>query len=334
MAEPVDSAATDVAKVPQAAGVQPPDAVALIPVAVVDERVTMPQVASALSAEPEGAHSLTSANPKTARHDEPASEDSLADVSLLSWLPGMSAPPSVITPTAVVADGKAGTPDLSQLAGRQMVMPPSAGVGKAAEQTVAELASSANLASRRELQPASVPELPQTAAMQAPPLASLVPAAVAAPLSAAEWAPVKLPTASPQQWGPTLLTALGDRVSVQLNHGIDNAVIRLDPPMFGSLEIAIRHQAGGLQVQLTASNSEVVSQLQHISDKIRQDLAGRQFTDVAVVVADSRTQGFGDGRQSREQPAAQQEQGKPGRALSARSQQEGDAHFSLAQASE
>ncbi|MTD32918.1 hypothetical protein [Paludibacterium denitrificans] len=85
---------------------------------------------------------------------------------------------------------------------------------------------------------------------------------------------------------------------------------------------------------MTASNSEVVSQLQHISDKIRQDLAGRQFTDVAVVVADSRTQGFGDGRQSREQPAPQQEQGKPGRALSARSPQEGDAHFSLAQASE
>ena len=96
-----------------------------------------------------------------------------------------------------------------------------------------------------------------------------------------------------------------------------HAVIRLDPPNMGSIEISIRHSAGTLQVSLTASNSEVVRQLNNIGDSVRQDLSNRQFTEVAVTVSSARAQAQGQadgGRQQREQ----QEQGRdrtPGRAL-------------------
>lgn len=119
-----------------------------------------------------------------------------------------------------------------------------------------------------------------------------------------EWAPLSLPAATPARWAPTLAATLGERLTVQADHAIQNAVIRLDPPMLGSVEIAIRHEAGSLVVQLTASNSDVVRQLQTVSDTLRNDLMQRQFTDVSVSVGQ---QGSGDGRQSGRQNADEAE---------------------------
>lgn len=121
---------------------------------------------------------------------------------------------------------------------------------------------------------------------------------------------LKLPAGTPEQWRRPLIEALGDRIQVEVGKHSEQAVIRLDPPMLGSVEIAIRHQAGVLQVQLSASHDEVVRQLQHIGDSLRQDLSRNQYTDVSVqVFAGSRD---GDGRQ---RPDAQREDRQPGRAL-------------------
>jgi flagellar hook-length control protein FliK len=88
-------------------------------------------------------------------------------------------------------------------------------------------------------------------------------------------------------------------------------VIRLDPPMMGSIEVVIRHEAGNLQVQLNATHGEVQRQLQAIGDSLRQDLAHRQYTDVSVLVPNGARDG--EGRQRPRQPVYVQEE--PGRAL-------------------
>lgn len=110
-----------------------------------------------------------------------------------------------------------------------------------------------------------------------------------------QWAPLALPSHAPEQWSPVLQHVLGERLQIQAEHGIQNAVIRLDPPMLGSLQIEIRHQAGQLQVNLVASNPDVARQLQHASEHLRQDLLGGQFNGVSVSVAQGGTSDAGQG---------------------------------------
>jgi flagellar hook-length control protein FliK len=140
--------------------------------------------------------------------------------------------------------------------------------------------------------------------------------APAAPAAAPGAATVKL-AGSPEQWQQPLREALGDRLQVQLQRNNDHAVIRLEPPNMGSIEISIRHSAGALQVNLSASNSEVVRQLNTIGDSVRQDLSTRQFADVAVTVSSSRAQAQADTGGGRSGQQRNQDDGRtPGRALS------------------
>lgn len=145
--------------------------------------------------------------------------------------------------------------------------------------------------------------------------AGLTAGAPAAP--AAPGATVKL-AGTPEQWQQPLRQALGDRLQLNLQRNNDHAVIRLEPPNMGSIEISIRHSAGSLQVNLSANNSEVLRQLNSIGDSVRQDLSTRQFSDVAVTVSSSRAQSQaqadsgGRNGQQRDQDDAR----TPGRALS------------------
>jgi flagellar hook-length control protein FliK len=139
----------------------------------------------------------------------------------------------------------------------------------------------------------------------------------AAPAGAANAAVVKL-AGAPEQWQQPLREALGDRLQVNLQRNNDHAVIRLDPPNMGSIEISIRHSAGALQVSLSASNSEVVRQLNAIGDNVRQDLSNRQFTEVAVTVSSARAPSQGQAQADTGRQREQQEQERdraPGRAL-------------------
>lgn len=121
-----------------------------------------------------------------------------------------------------------------------------------------------------------------------------------------------LPADAPARWRQPLAEALGDRLQLQLGRGSDHAVIRLDPPMLGRIDISIRHDAaGGLQVQLSASNSDVLRQLHALGDTLRQDLVHRQYGEVAVQVSDSRRDGDGRPRPGR----PEDEKTMPGRSL-------------------
>ncbi len=114
------------------------------------------------------------------------------------------------------------------------------------------------------------------------------------------------------QWQQPLRHALGEQLQLQVARGSEQAVIRLSPPMLGHIDISIRHEAGVLQVHMSASNNEVLRQLQGIGDSLRQDLSQRQYNDVSVVVAAQTRHNDGDGRQR--QGGEQREQ-RPGQAL-------------------
>lgn len=124
-----------------------------------------------------------------------------------------------------------------------------------------------------------------------------------------------------QQWQEPLREALGERLQTQIGRNSEHATIRLDPPMLGRIEISIRHTAGALQVNVTASNSEVLRQLQGIGENMRSDLAQRQYTEVAVNISATprspAAQAFAEGdARGQRQPGRQQDDAEPGRALS------------------
>ncbi|MGF6115188.1 flagellar hook-length control protein FliK [Janthinobacterium lividum] len=124
-----------------------------------------------------------------------------------------------------------------------------------------------------------------------------------------------------QQWQEPLREALGERLQTQIGRNSEHATIRLDPPMLGRIEISIRHTAGALQVNVTASNSEVLRQLQGIGENMRSDLAQRQYTEVVVNISATprspAAQAFAEGdARGQRQPGRQQDDAEPGRALS------------------
>jgi len=172
----------------------------------------------------------------------------------------------------------------------------------------------------------------------------------AGPAQAGDGAPSPLALkGEPRQWQQPLLQALGDRLQLQIAGRSEQAVIRLDPPLLGQIEIAIRQQAGELQVRMNASHGEVSRQLQQISEGLRQDLVQRHSGEVTVLVspgpraadearqagrealAQQPQQQAQDQRQQpgRQQQEQQQEQaGRPGRGLS----EEGGREPAFAQA--
>ncbi|WP_082721977.1 flagellar hook-length control protein FliK [Burkholderia sp. RF2-non_BP3] len=130
-------------------------------------------------------------------------------------------------------------------------------------------------------------------------------------------------------WGPQLLKALGEQIDVNVQRGVGHAVIRLEPQSMGTLQIAIRHEDGALQIRMVASHEDVVRQLQAVGDALRQDLAARQHGDVTVVVRQG--QGFGHRERGARDGDAGASQGRkrPGAALSAVDAAHGDARFHL-----
>ena len=129
----------------------------------------------------------------------------------------------------------------------------------------------------------------------------------------------------PTAWRQSLQEALGERLNLQLGKNAEQAVIRLEPPMLGRVEISIRHAAGSLEVNITATHSEVLRQLNTVSENLRSDLAQRQYTDVSVNVsqATQRAQAaaggqagaFGADTQGRRQQGQEQDERAPGAAL-------------------
>ncbi|MEF7615613.1 flagellar hook-length control protein FliK [Aquincola sp. MAHUQ-54] len=196
-------------------------------------------------------------------------------------------------------------------------LPPAAGVAALREAKPATGAAIADATARSGAREEAVAAPAATAAAAAMPATSAGESTSAVQKASA--------TAVPAESQP-LLQALGDRVRVQIAQRSEHAVIRLDPPMMGSVEIVLRHEAGALHVQLTASNPDVQRQLQHISDALRQDLSQRQYTDVSVNVAAQ--PGDADGR--RRQGHGSEPEERPGQALAEAERGAAPGGFTLA----
>ena len=160
-------------------------------------------------------------------------------------------------------------------------------------------------------------------------------AAPAAPAAPARDSATLTLSGPPTAWRESLQNALGERLQLQLGKNAEQAVIRLEPPMLGRVEIAIRHAAGSLEVNITATHGEVLRQLNSVSENLRNDLAGRQYADVSVTVTQApRAQaaaqsgaGFGADAQGRGRQQEQQQESRPGSALADAHQP--DTAFSL-----
>lgn len=176
--------------------------------------------------------------------------------------------------------------------------------GREAAALVTDAAASTPLPAEPRLLAGGVPALPVPAHElgKQPATAAAVP----------EWAPLSVDDGSAGGQGGALHQLLAQRLAVQSSHGIDRALIRLDPPSFGSLEIALRHEGGHLTVQLTASNGDMARQLQGIGDLLRQELGNRQFQSVQLEVRHGTGDGHGGQQQGRREP---EQQASPGRAL-------------------
>ncbi len=123
----------------------------------------------------------------------------------------------------------------------------------------------------------------------------------------------------PTAWRQSLQEALGDRLHLQVGKNMEQATIRLEPPQLGRIDIAIRHSNGTLEVNISATHSEVLRQLQTVSDNLRSDLSQRQYLDVAVSVTptpkNSNAAPFGDPQQGGRGRQQDRDQDEPGRAL-------------------
>ena len=190
--------------------------------------------------------------------------------------------------------------------------PVQAATGAAAKPTPAAMPAEALAASGDAQQDQAAPATERSAAT--------VGVAAPAPGAAQRTADTVTLSGPPTAWRQTLQEALGERMQLQVGRNAEQAVIRLEPPMLGRVEIAIRHSAGSLEVHITATHGEVLRQLQSVSEGLRNDLAQRQFSDVSVNIAPAPRAANGapmfaggEGR-GRQQEGRQAEQG-PGEAL-------------------
>lgn len=117
--------------------------------------------------------------------------------------------------------------------------------------------------------------------------------------------PLHLKGNNEAHWGEQMVGALRDNVELQLGQRVQNATIRLDPPELGAMEILVRHEAGQLNVQISASNGDVVRLLQNTSERLRQELVGQNFLQVNVQVS-SDSQSGQQGQQNRQRFAEEQ----------------------------
>lgn len=103
-------------------------------------------------------------------------------------------------------------------------------------------------------------------------------------------APASTPSSQP------LMQALAQRIQVQQTQGVEVATMRLDPPQWGSVEVRIQHDAGGVQVFIQASHAEVGRQLAGMAEGLRQELQARSNGEATVVVAQGRQSGGAAGQ--------------------------------------
>jgi flagellar hook-length control protein FliK len=149
------------------------------------------------------------------------------------------------------------------------------------------------------------PVLPDTTAV-----ATVSPLQPAVSSTLPVWQADPLP-AQGQHFGQKLIQMLADKVELQLGLNVNKALIRLDPPSLGRIELSVQLEGDRLTVQLNSSNALLREAMGQGLDQLRSSLLQKLGGDVQIEL-----------RMSSEQSAQQQQQ--KGRQQSA---QQPDANF-------
>lgn len=97
-----------------------------------------------------------------------------------------------------------------------------------------------------------------------------------------EFSPLTLGN-QPTLWADQMLAPLSDRLRVQSHLGVKQAILRLDPPELGKLDLQVRTEGDKVFIQVSATNPAVRDQLLQLTDRLRQEvLLGGGYAQVEV----------------------------------------------------
>lgn len=115
------------------------------------------------------------------------------------------------------------------------------------------------------------------------------------------WQADPLPAQS-QHWGQRLVQMLADKVDLQLGLNVKTAVIRLDPPSLGSIELSVQLDGDRLTVQMHSSNAQLREAMGQGLEQLRASLQQKLGADVQIELR----MGSDSSSQQQQQKAQQQ----------------------------
>lgn len=133
------------------------------------------------------------------------------------------------------------------------------------------------------------------------PTAAVASAAGAAVSTLPVWQADPLPAQS-QHWGQRLVQMLSDKVDLQLGLNVNKAMIRLDPPSLGSIELSVQLDGDRLTVQMHSSNAQLREAMGQGLEQLRASLQQKLGADVQIELR----MGSESSSQQQQQKASQQ----------------------------
>ncbi|MDF3125152.1 flagellar hook-length control protein FliK [Rheinheimera sp. 1928-s] len=95
------------------------------------------------------------------------------------------------------------------------------------------------------------------------------------------WQADPLPAQS-QHWGQRLVQMLADKVDLQLGLNVNKAMIRLDPPSLGSIELSVQLDGDRLTVQMHSSNAQLRDAMAQGLEQLRASLQQKLGSEVQI----------------------------------------------------
>jgi len=120
------------------------------------------------------------------------------------------------------------------------------------------------------------------------------------------WQADPLPVQS-QHWGQRLVQMLSDKVDLQLGLNVNKAMIRLDPPSLGSIELSVQLDGDRLTVQMHSSNAQLREAMGQGLEQLRASLQQKLGADVQIELR----MGSDSSSQQQQQKASQQTAQQP-----------------------
>lgn len=115
------------------------------------------------------------------------------------------------------------------------------------------------------------------------------------------WQADPLPAQS-QHWGQRLVQMLSDKVDLQLGLNVNKAMIRLDPPSLGSIELSVQLDGDRLTVQMHSSKAQLREAMGQGLEQLRASLQQKLGADVQIELR----MGSDSSSQQQQQKASQQ----------------------------